>query len=104
MRSSGRVKPDTALRNSTSQLVPSVSPAETLLPARLLTSTIACGQSSLRGAERVAHVGGATQRVEHEGPDHHVHKRDRIAAEVPLKKSSFTPAAVKRSPAPSESM
>src|SRR5262245_31965006 len=50
MRSSGRVKPEAAFRNSTSQLVPSVRPEETLAPARLITSAIACGQSSLRRA------------------------------------------------------
>ena len=42
------MKPEAAFKNVTSQLVPSVSPDETLLPARLLTSTMACGQSSLR--------------------------------------------------------
>src|SRR5215813_13444576 len=50
MRSSGSVSPEAAFRNSTSQLVPSVRPEETLLPARLITSAIACGQSSFRRA------------------------------------------------------
>jgi hypothetical protein len=104
MRSSGSVKPDAALRNSGSQLVPSVSPEETLLPARLLTSTIARGQSSLRRASA-----SCTSKAPRSASSMNVPIITSLngigyAAEVPLKKSSFTPAVVKRAPSPSASI
>ena len=104
MRSSGSVKPDAAFRNSTSQLVPSVSPDETLLPARLLTSTMACGQSSLRRLSESCTSAAPRMASSMKVPIITFTNGIGYSAEVPLKNSSFTPATVKLSPLPSEPM
>jgi hypothetical protein len=85
-------------------LVPSVNPDETLLPARLLTSTIACGQSSLSRASEPCTSAAPRRASSMNVPIITFTNGIGYSADVPLKKSSFTPAVVKRSPFPNESI